>query len=81
MQLFGQSGSYSNLLCLCLFFLTYTSLIGGYHLTTACFFFWFQDTNVVKVIERPLNEKERFMLAKAARCIAFSVCPIGLAPK
>ncbi|MED6174948.1 Phosphoglucan phosphatase lsf1, chloroplastic [Stylosanthes scabra] len=40
-----------------------------------------KDANVVKVIERPLNEKERFMLAKAARCIAFSVCPIRLAPK
>ncbi|KAK7339456.1 hypothetical protein VNO77_20126 [Canavalia gladiata] len=40
-----------------------------------------KDANVVKVIERPLNEKERFMLAKAARCIAFSICPIRLAPK
>ncbi|OIW01932.1 hypothetical protein TanjilG_14165 [Lupinus angustifolius] len=40
-----------------------------------------KDANVVKVIERLLNEKERFMLAKAARCIAFSVCPIRLAPK
>ena len=40
MQLFGQSGSYSNLLCSRLFFLTYTSLIGGYHLITACFFFF-----------------------------------------
>ncbi|WVZ05444.1 hypothetical protein V8G54_018790 [Vigna mungo] len=39
------------------------------------------DANVVKVIERPLNEKERFMLAKAARCIAFSISPITLAPK
>ncbi|KAF7130726.1 hypothetical protein RHSIM_Rhsim10G0021100 [Rhododendron simsii] len=35
----------------------------------------------VKVIERPLTENERFMLAKAARCVAFSVCPIRLAPK
>ncbi|KAK3014152.1 hypothetical protein RJ639_008493 [Escallonia herrerae] len=34
-----------------------------------------------KVIERPLTENERFMLAKAARCVAFSVCPIRLAPK
>ncbi|KAL1352844.1 phosphoglucan phosphatase LSF1, chloroplastic isoform X1 [Arachis hypogaea] len=41
----------------------------------------FQDANVVKVIERPLNETERFMLAKAARCIAFSICPIRLTPK
>ncbi|XP_027349971.1 phosphoglucan phosphatase LSF1, chloroplastic [Abrus precatorius] len=40
-----------------------------------------KDANVIKVIERPLNEKERFMLAKAARCIAFSICPIRLAPK
>ncbi|RDX80203.1 Phosphoglucan phosphatase LSF1, chloroplastic, partial [Mucuna pruriens] len=40
-----------------------------------------KDANVVKVIERPLNEKERFMLAKAARCIAFSICPIRLASK
>ncbi|BAT84674.1 Phosphoglucan phosphatase [Vigna angularis] len=40
-----------------------------------------KDANVVKVIERPLNEKERFMLAKAARCIAFSISPITLAPK
>ncbi|KAK2413794.1 phosphoglucan phosphatase DSP4, amyloplastic [Trifolium repens] len=40
-----------------------------------------KDANVVKVIERPLNEKERFMLAKAARCIAFSICPVRLAPK
>ncbi|KAE9449128.1 hypothetical protein C3L33_18966, partial [Rhododendron williamsianum] len=41
----------------------------------------FQDANIVKVIERPLTENERFMLAKAARCVAFSVCPIRLAPK
>ncbi|XVF16410.1 hypothetical protein REPUB_Repub10bG0028600 [Reevesia pubescens] len=40
-----------------------------------------KDANVIKVIERPLTENERFMLAKAARCIAFSVCPIRLAPK
>lgn len=40
-----------------------------------------KDANVVKVIERPLDEKERFKLAKAARCIAFNVCPITLAPK
>ncbi|KAK1404442.1 Tyrosine-protein phosphatase domain-containing protein [Heracleum sosnowskyi] len=40
-----------------------------------------KDANVVKVIERTLTENERFMLAKAARCVAFSVCPIRLAPK
>lgn len=40
-----------------------------------------QDANIVKVIERSLTESERFMLAKAARCIAFSICPIRLAPK
>lgn len=40
-----------------------------------------KDANIVKVIERPLTENERFMLAKAARCVAFSVCPITLAPK
>lgn len=40
-----------------------------------------KDANVVKVIERQLTENERFMLAKAARCIAFSICPIKLAPK
>ncbi|XP_027151102.1 phosphoglucan phosphatase LSF1, chloroplastic [Coffea eugenioides] len=40
-----------------------------------------KDANIVKVIERPLTENERFMLAKAARCVAFSVCPIKLAPK
>lgn len=40
-----------------------------------------KDINIVKVIERPLTENERFMLAKAARCVAFSVCPIRLAPK
>ncbi|KAM3761449.1 hypothetical protein ACB098_01G269100 [Castanea mollissima] len=40
-----------------------------------------KDVNVVRVIERPLTENERFMLAKAARCVAFSICPIRLAPK
>ncbi|XAR51867.1 hypothetical protein NMG60_11006636 [Bertholletia excelsa] len=40
-----------------------------------------KDANIVKVIERPLTENERFMLAKAARCIAFNVCPINLGPK
>ncbi|KAK4488499.1 hypothetical protein RD792_004263, partial [Penstemon davidsonii] len=40
-----------------------------------------KDANIVKVIERPLTENERFVLAKAARCVAFSVCPIRLAPK
>ncbi|KAK4772379.1 hypothetical protein SAY86_014154 [Trapa natans] len=40
-----------------------------------------KDANIVKVIERSLTESERFMLAKAARCIAFSICPIRLAPK
>ncbi|KAI4389094.1 hypothetical protein MLD38_001357 [Melastoma candidum] len=40
-----------------------------------------KDANIMKVIERPLTESERFMLAKAARCIAFSICPIRLAPK
>ncbi|WCJ20975.1 Phosphoglucan phosphatase LSF1 chloroplastic [Euphorbia peplus] len=40
-----------------------------------------KDANIVKVIERPLTENERFMLAQAARCIAFSICPIRLTPK
>ncbi|KAL5793181.1 hypothetical protein ACOSP7_001775 [Xanthoceras sorbifolium] len=40
-----------------------------------------KDANIMKVIERPLTENERFMLAKAARCVAFSVCPIRLSPK
>ncbi|XP_057983945.1 phosphoglucan phosphatase LSF1, chloroplastic isoform X2 [Malania oleifera] len=40
-----------------------------------------KDANTVKVIERPLTENERFMLAKAARCVAFSVCPINFTPK
>ncbi|KAL3624246.1 Phosphoglucan phosphatase lsf1, chloroplastic [Castilleja foliolosa] len=40
-----------------------------------------KDANIVRVIERPLTENERFMLAKAARCVAFAVCPIKLAPK
>ncbi|PHU19886.1 Phosphoglucan phosphatase LSF1, chloroplastic, partial [Capsicum chinense] len=35
-----------------------------------------KDANIMKVIERPLTENERFMLAKAARCVAFSICPI-----
>ncbi|CAN7009588.1 unnamed protein product, partial [Brassica rapa subsp. trilocularis] len=39
------------------------------------------DANIIKVIERVLTESERFRLAKAARCIAFSVCPIRLCPK
>ncbi|KAF8378285.1 hypothetical protein HHK36_029624 [Tetracentron sinense] len=40
-----------------------------------------KDAVVVKVIERTLTETERFMLAKAARCVAFSVCPVKLSPK
>ncbi|ESQ49969.1 hypothetical protein EUTSA_v100203791mg, partial [Eutrema salsugineum] len=40
-----------------------------------------KDANIIKVIERMLTESERFRLAKAARCIAFSVCPIRLCPK
>lgn len=40
-----------------------------------------KDANIVKVIERPLTEDERFLLAKAARCVAFRICPIRLAPK
>lgn len=40
-----------------------------------------KDANIIKVIERPLTENERFLLAKAARCVAFSVCPITLSPK
>ncbi|XP_058088999.1 phosphoglucan phosphatase LSF1, chloroplastic isoform X2 [Magnolia sinica] len=40
-----------------------------------------KDPTVVKVIERPLTEDERFMLAFAARRVAFSICPIRLAPK
>ncbi|KAM0938120.1 putative Dual specificity protein phosphatase [Dioscorea sansibarensis] len=40
-----------------------------------------KDPTVVKVIERPLTEDERFMLAFAARRIAYSICPIRLAPK
>ncbi|CAO2836405.1 unnamed protein product [Amaranthus hypochondriacus] len=40
-----------------------------------------KDANIVKVIERQLTENERFTLAKAARCIAFSICPIRLVPK
>ncbi|CAN7008798.1 unnamed protein product, partial [Brassica rapa subsp. trilocularis] len=37
--------------------------------------------NIIKVIERVLTESERSKLAKSARCIAFSVCPIGICPK
>ncbi|KAI0516191.1 hypothetical protein KFK09_008863 [Dendrobium nobile] len=40
-----------------------------------------KDPSVVKVIERQLTEDERFMLAFAARRIAFAICPIKLAPK
>ncbi|KAL6006984.1 hypothetical protein ACLOJK_032480 [Asimina triloba] len=40
-----------------------------------------KDPTVVKVIERSLTEDERFMLAFAARRIAFSICPNRLAPK
>ncbi|KAM7267493.1 hypothetical protein ACFE04_009659 [Oxalis oulophora] len=40
-----------------------------------------KDANIVKVIERPLTDIERFRLAKAARCLAFSICPIKLTPK
>ncbi|CAI0455195.1 unnamed protein product, partial [Linum tenue] len=40
-----------------------------------------KDINIVRVIERGLTESERFTLAKAGRCIAFSVCPQRLAPK
>ncbi|KAL1211294.1 Phosphoglucan phosphatase LSF1 [Cardamine amara subsp. amara] len=40
-----------------------------------------KDANIIKVIERVLTESERFRLAKAARCISFSVCPIRLCPK
>ncbi|PON52515.1 Phosphoglucan phosphatase LSF [Parasponia andersonii] len=40
-----------------------------------------KEANIVKVIERPLTENERFTLAKAARCVAFSVCPIRFSPK
>ncbi|XP_078429203.1 phosphoglucan phosphatase LSF1, chloroplastic [Wolffia australiana] len=42
---------------------------------------YIKDPTVVKVIERPLTEDERFMLAFAARRIAFAICPITLAPK
>lgn len=35
----------------------------------------------IKVIERPLTEDERFILAFAARRMAFSICPIRFAPK
>lgn len=40
-----------------------------------------KDSAVVRVIERRLTEVERLMLARAARCITFSICPIRLAPK
>ncbi|XP_038981541.1 LOW QUALITY PROTEIN: phosphoglucan phosphatase LSF1, chloroplastic [Phoenix dactylifera] len=40
-----------------------------------------KDPTVVKVIERPLTEDERFLLAFAARRIALSICPVKLAPK
>lgn len=40
-----------------------------------------KDPTTIKVIERPLTEDERFTLAFAARRIAFSICPIRLAPK
>ncbi|XP_020267921.1 phosphoglucan phosphatase LSF1, chloroplastic isoform X2 [Asparagus officinalis] len=40
-----------------------------------------QDPTVVKVIERQLTEDERFLLAFAARRIAFSICPVKLTPK
>ncbi|MQM13484.1 hypothetical protein Taro_046410 [Colocasia esculenta] len=42
---------------------------------------YIKDPTIVKVIERPLTEDERFMLAYAARRIAFAICPIRLAPK
>ncbi|XP_020267923.1 phosphoglucan phosphatase LSF1, chloroplastic isoform X4 [Asparagus officinalis] len=40
-----------------------------------------KDPTVVKVIERQLTEDERFLLAFAARRIAFSICPVKLTPK
>uniref|UniRef100_A0A6V7QT62 Phosphoglucan phosphatase LSF1, chloroplastic n=1 Tax=Ananas comosus var. bracteatus TaxID=296719 RepID=A0A6V7QT62_ANACO len=40
-----------------------------------------KDPTVVKVIERSLTEDERFLLAFAARRMAFAICPIRLAPK
>ncbi|CAH1449395.1 unnamed protein product [Lactuca virosa] len=40
-----------------------------------------KDVNIVKVIDRPLTKNEQFMLAKAARCVEFSVCPITLTLK
>ncbi|WOL14468.1 phosphoglucan phosphatase LSF1, chloroplastic isoform X1 [Canna indica] len=43
--------------------------------------FHIKDPTIVKVIERPLTEDERFMLAFAARRIAFAICPVRLAPK
>uniref|UniRef100_A0A0E0LUG8 Uncharacterized protein n=1 Tax=Oryza punctata TaxID=4537 RepID=A0A0E0LUG8_ORYPU len=40
-----------------------------------------RDPSVVKVIERALTEDERFLLAFAARRMAFAICPIRLSPK
>ncbi|XP_072966573.1 phosphoglucan phosphatase LSF1, chloroplastic [Typha angustifolia] len=40
-----------------------------------------KDPTVVKVIERSLTEDERFLLAFAARRMAFAICPIKLTPK
>ncbi|ONM04882.1 phosphoglucan phosphatase LSF1, chloroplastic [Zea mays] len=40
-----------------------------------------KDPSVVKVIERALTEDERFLLAFAARRMAFAICPIRLSPK
>ncbi|XP_025875744.1 phosphoglucan phosphatase LSF1, chloroplastic isoform X2 [Oryza sativa Japonica Group] len=40
-----------------------------------------RDPTVVKVIERALTEDERFLLAFAARRMAFAICPIRLSPK
>lgn len=39
------------------------------------------DPTAVKVIERPLTEDERFLLAFAARRMAFAICPLRLCPK
>ncbi|KAF3342073.1 phosphoglucan phosphatase LSF1 [Carex littledalei] len=39
------------------------------------------DPLAVKVIERPLTEDERFLLAFAARLMAFAICPLRLCPK
>uniref|UniRef100_A0A0D9X7E7 Uncharacterized protein n=1 Tax=Leersia perrieri TaxID=77586 RepID=A0A0D9X7E7_9ORYZ len=40
-----------------------------------------RDPTVAKVIERALTEDERFLLAFAARRMAFAICPIRLSPK